>query len=251
MLGVVGLAREDLLHDGGRGRSGLGRPGHDALRRPLGVFPVGLGHVFRQGGVLARKKRTDMRSHPVPLVQAFDRGRGGTDIQLLAHQTMGNAVKMVVHLNVVIDMDPGFDPEGELVRGLGQRQHRRPVELFETAAPTAGEFAEGAVVQQFQPLPDGGVGLSQTEEGTMTKPGQDKALGDQHTPFDLGLVLGTANASGDDGGAVMVGTFGVAGIEVRLVAAGLGDPGAQVVRNHAMGNGAEIASVYPESHKLL
>ena len=181
-----------------------------------------------------------MGSHPIPLVQAFDGGGGGADIQLLSHQAMGDAVEMVVHLDMVIDMDPGFAPMGKLVGGLGQRPHRRPVELFETTAATAGEFAEGTVIEQLQALPDGGVGLRQAEEGALTKPGQNETLGDQHAPFDLGLVLGTANAGGDNGGAVMVGEFGIAGIEVRLIAAGLGDSGAQVVRDHAMGNGAKI-----------
>jgi len=45
--------------------------------------------------------------------------------------------------------------------GGWQRPHRRPVELFEPDAPTAGEFVEGAVIEQLRALPDGGVGLRQ------------------------------------------------------------------------------------------
>lgn len=89
MLGL-GLSREDLLHDGRRGRSGQGGPGNDALRRPFGIFPMGPGHVFRQSAVLARKKRTGMGSNPIPFIQAFDGRRGGADIQLLSDQAMGD-----------------------------------------------------------------------------------------------------------------------------------------------------------------
>ncbi len=164
-----------------------------------------------------------MRRHPGSLVQAFDGGRGGTDNQLLSHQAMRDAVEVMVHLDVVIDMHPGLEQFGKLIGVFGERQHRRAVEFLEAAASAAGQFAEGTIVEQFQPLPDGGVGFVQTEEGALAQPSQDEALGDQHAPFDLGLVLGATNAGGNDGGAVIVGAIGIGGIEVRLVAAGLAD----------------------------
>ena len=52
LLGV-GPGREDLGDERGGLRPGLLRPGDDAAGRPLGVAPVGLGHVRRIGRVAA------------------------------------------------------------------------------------------------------------------------------------------------------------------------------------------------------
>jgi len=50
-----------------------------------------------------------------------------------------------------------------------------------------------------------------------------------------------AHTSRNDGSAVTIGKFGVGWIQIRFIAAGLGNAGEQVVGNDAMGNGTKEA----------
>ena len=112
---------------------------------------------------------------------------------------------MPFHLDVVVDMYPGYPPLGILVREFRQRQHGRSIQFIEPAPAGAGEFAELAVVQEFQPSPDGSIRLSQAEEGMMPQPGQDEPLYELDTGFHLGLVTRLADTGGNDGSAVILG----------------------------------------------
>ena len=149
---------------------------------------------------------------------------------------MGNAVKVTFQLNVVIDMYPGLLPLGIFVRSYRESQHSWQINLLKPALPAAGQFSERTVVQKDKTFPDGGIGLSQAEEGPVTKACQDEALGNQHTTFDFGLILGVPDTCRNDSGAVMIGEFGIGGIYIRLIAAGLVDGGEQIVGNKAMGD---------------
>ena len=103
-----------------------------------------------------------MGGNPVSLVEALDGRLGVADIHLLPHQTMGDAVEVSFHLDVVIDVHPGLLPLGILVRRFRQRQHGRPINLLEPALPASGQFSEGAVVQKDKTFTNGGIGFGQS-----------------------------------------------------------------------------------------
>ncbi len=83
------------------------------------------------------------------------------------------------------------------------------------------------------------VGFGEAEEGSVTEAREDELLCDQHTSFDFGLVLGVANTGRYDCGAVMIGQFGIGGIDLGFITAGFGHCGKQIVGNEAMRNGSQ------------
>ena len=74
----------------------------------------------------------------------------------------------------------------------------------------------------------------------MAEASKDEPLSDQHAPFDLGLILGTTDTGRNDCRAVMIGQFGIGGIDLGFITAGLGHRGKQVIGNKATGNCTEI-----------
>ena len=66
-----------------------------------------------------------MGSDAPALVEDLDAMGADADIDLVAGQGMGDAVEGVMDLDVVVDVDAGLAPLGELVALAGQRLQRR------------------------------------------------------------------------------------------------------------------------------
>ena len=69
---------------------------------------------------------------------------------------------------------------------------------------------------------------------------QDPAPDDLNADLNLGFVARLVGARRDDGGAVMPRQVGVGPVDHRLVEAGLGDPGLEIVADRLPGGAAEI-----------
>src|SRR5437868_15081618 len=69
---------------------------------------------------------------------------------------------------------------------------------------------------------------------------QDAAPDNLDAGFDFGLVARLVRARWNDGGAVMPRQVGVGPIDRRLMEAGLGDPGLEIVADRLAGDAAEI-----------
>src|SRR2546423_9372110 len=69
---------------------------------------------------------------------------------------------------------------------------------------------------------------------------QDPAPDNLDADFDFGLVARLVRARWNDGGAVMPRQVGVGPIDRRLMEAGLGDPGLEIVADRLPGDAAEI-----------
>src|SRR4029077_596284 len=69
---------------------------------------------------------------------------------------------------------------------------------------------------------------------------QDPAPDDLDADFDFGFVARLVRARWNDGGAVMPRQVGVGPIDRRLMEAGLGDPGLEIVADRLPGDAAEI-----------
>jgi len=180
-----------------------------------------------------------MGGHPVSFVETLHRRLGNADIHLLAAQAVGNAVEVAIEIDVVVNVDAGLFPLGVLIGCFGQGLERGAVQFLEPACAAAGKFAEGTVVQQLKPLPDGGIGLGQGEEGAVPEPGQDETLDDLNAHLHLGLVLGAPDPGRNDGRAVMGCHLGIGGVDLGLVPAGPGHPALQVVGDNGPGDSTQ------------
>src|SRR3984893_8600422 len=70
---------------------------------------------------------------------------------------------------------------------------------------------------------------------------QDPAPDDLNADFDFGLVARLVWARWNDGAAVMPRQVGVGPVDRRLMEAGLGDPGLEIVADRLAGDAAEIS----------
>ena len=118
LLGV-GLGREDGRDELGRGRARRRRPGDQAGGRPFGVGAMGVRHVRGVGGVLAPAVAAAMGGDAPALEEQLDDRRREPDLDALVHELVGDAVVVVLDGDVVVDVDPGVAPLGELVARRG------------------------------------------------------------------------------------------------------------------------------------
>ena len=197
------------------------------------------GICSESGGVPPGGLDAAMGSDPPVVVKDLDGGLGGTHVDLFVDEGVGDAVVVLFELDVVVDVDAGFLPDGEFVGLFRKRLEGRLVQLFEELAAGATEVFHRPGVEFVEQLADGLVQIGQAEEGVVAQTGQDPALDHLDAHFRLGLVFGLANAGGDDGRAVVFGQVLVGGIQIGLVAAGVFDPGFEIVRDDDLGHTAE------------
>ena len=86
------------------------------------------------------------------------------------------------------------------------------------------ELLESTIVELGEFLTDCFVKFCQAEKCVIPKGCQDPAFGHKDSGFHLGLVPGFTWACGNDGGAVVFSQVLVCGVDVRLIAAGVGHP---------------------------
>jgi hypothetical protein len=68
-----------------------------------------------------------MRNHPATLEEDLDRGFRETHIERLVDQLVGSAVVVVIHFDMVIDIDLSGFPVDIEVRVNGERFERGPI----------------------------------------------------------------------------------------------------------------------------
>ena len=114
-----------MFEDGGDEFFGLGSclsgPVDDAGRGPLEVFLMRFGHVLWQGGKSSWAMTSGMAGHPVVFAEDFDGGGSESEVDLFFDQRIRDAVVMAVDLHMIVDIDPGLFPFGELVGLFGKR----------------------------------------------------------------------------------------------------------------------------------
>src|SRR5204863_9207021 len=102
----------------------------------------------------------------------------------------------------------------EFVRPRWQRAERRALHRFEELAPRLAEVAARAGVETLEQERDRRLQLGERVEDAVAERGQNPALGEQHTLFDLRLVPGVVRAGRQDDGAVVLRERGVGRVEV-------------------------------------
>lgn len=98
---------EDGLYKGGGGGTAFrGEAATQALRSPLGVSRMCLGHVLWERGMPAACRGAQVTCHALAAVQHLDCGGGEPHLDLLLHQRVGHRVIVAVGLDVIVDMHP-------------------------------------------------------------------------------------------------------------------------------------------------
>lgn len=72
-------------------------------------------HVVRDGGVLAVAARSQVRGDPLAAGEDLDGAGGETDLHLGAREAVGDAVEVIVDVDVVVDANAAHAPFGKNV----------------------------------------------------------------------------------------------------------------------------------------
>jgi hypothetical protein len=195
--------------------------------------------VLGQRGVGVALEVAQVTDDATTAVEDLDRAGGEARVTALAGQLVGDAVVVVVDLDVVVHVHRHALPGRVLVGLFGQRPQCQPLDLLEPALAGTRELLEWALVDRDQQLTNGLVGLGQAREDSVAQPRQQPALGDQHADFDFRLIPRFRGSGRDYCAAIVSSHIQVGGVNVGLVAVRLGDAGLQVVRDQNLGHTAE------------
>src|SRR4030042_5240573 len=144
------------------------------------------------------------------------------DIELFMDQLVRDAVVVMVHLDVIVDIDPGALPFGIDIGMNRQRFEDRFFKGFEQELTGSFELLKGAIIQSLQFFCDGLFELAEAQEGSVSQWSQNPVFHLEHSGFDLGLVLGFCHSGGNNDGLVTRCEIPAGGIEGRVVTAGGG-----------------------------
>src|SRR5208282_5101474 len=116
----MGPAGEHGADQGFGVRPDLAGPAAEPIRRPLGVAPMGAGHVVGVCAVLAASVAALMGADALAAMEDLDRSRGDPHVDLGADQRVRNRIEKVMGLDVVVQVDPRPPPFRELPVISGQ-----------------------------------------------------------------------------------------------------------------------------------
>src|SRR4030067_3212381 len=114
-----------------------------------------------------------MRGDSTTLEEDLQRGIRKSNIELLMDQLVRYVVIVVVHFDVIVDIDPGALPFGINIGMNREGFENRFFERFKQDPASTFEVLKGAVIESFQLLCDGFVELTETEEGSVSERSQD------------------------------------------------------------------------------
>ena len=95
---------------------------------------MGGGHVVSCGRIGTLAVAARMAGRPAPMGEDFDRAKGNSQFDFLAHQLMRDAVVVVLELDVIVDIDPGTFPVSQRERERRQWSEKRRVQRLEGRA---------------------------------------------------------------------------------------------------------------------
>src|SRR5262249_40519570 len=98
---------------------------------------VGLGAMLGDCGGLIRLRAAGVGSDALAAMEDLDCRRRGANLHEFASKGVGDAIKMTVELDVVIDVDAPLRPVVKFEAFGGQRSEGRLIQLGEQAGPAA------------------------------------------------------------------------------------------------------------------
>ena len=144
---------QDLLHQLGALGAGFARPFDESARRPFQVTLVTLGSMFIQAGKFARQVTARVSCHSLAVVKDFHGGGRRAGLQFLMNELVRNAVKMIRHAQMVVDIDFALGPSGQLEGRWGQGQQRGFLLRLKPTVARTFEFLKRLGVELFQQRP--------------------------------------------------------------------------------------------------
>ena len=97
-----------------RVRSDFPGPAAEPIRRPLGVAPVGTGHMVGVRAVLAAHGAALIGADASAAMEDLNRACGDSHVDLGADQRVGDRIEKVMDLDVIVEIDPRTPPFREL-----------------------------------------------------------------------------------------------------------------------------------------
>jgi activator of 2-hydroxyglutaryl-CoA dehydratase len=137
---------------------------------------MGLGHMLWQSGVSPFDITAAMEGHSSALEEGFQCGIGETDIEPLMNQLIRDTVVMVIHFDVVIDIDLWSAPFSENVAMGWQGFEGGFVQALKEAFTGSLDFFKGTVIEDLQLFCNGLIELNEGEESAMSQRGKDPAF---------------------------------------------------------------------------
>ena len=228
LLGVWPALQDQLGQLGGAGTNRC-RIETNALERPLGISPMGTGHVLGNGCMPAATGAAQMHRDALAFAEQLERVGGDARVELLADQPVRHRVIVRVDIDVIIARDAADPPLGIFVRLSWQRLKRRAVEFEEQIAAADAEATHWPGIEVGDQFADCLVELAEREETTVPQACQYPALDDQHADLNLGLVARAPRPCWQDCRAVMGRQVEIGSVEPRFVPVGAGDADLWVV----------------------
>ena len=130
MLGVS-AAFDDHLDQKRGMRSDLFGPFNDPGGSPFQIFLVRRRHVLFECGVTVENKASDVGEHALAFEEGLHRMGGEPDMELFSKEAKRTTVVVVLHLDVVVNIDGGHFPLGVLIRLFGNTKCVGIIEQFE------------------------------------------------------------------------------------------------------------------------
>jgi len=170
-------ALQDQLAKGGSGRANRSGLAANALDGPVGIAPMARRHVLGHGGVPTVAAGAQMSGDPLALQKDLDGTRRQPRLDLTASKAVGDAVEVVLDLDMVVDADPTNAPFGKAIGLRGQRLEAGPVELFEQRPASNTETTDQAfIVELPQQLTDRRIELGQAVKAAMAQAAEQPPL---------------------------------------------------------------------------
>ena len=222
-------------------RPDLAGPAAEPIRRPLGVAPVGTGHVVGVRAVLAAHVAALMDADALTAMEDLDGARGDPHVDLGANERVRDRIEEVMDLDVIVEIDAGAPPFRELPIVGGQVVESAALDLLEQLAPAQAEIAHRALVHALHDQRDGLVAFGEREERQPPQPPENVGLRKSDSGLDFRFIPRLFRTGREDADRIMRRHRAIGAVDLGIIERGLVDAALQVVGNQQLRRAAEKA----------
>ena len=169
-------------------RPDLAGPAAEPIRRPLGVAPVGAGHMVGVRAVLAAHGAALMGADAFAAMEDLDGSRRDPHVDLGADQRVRGRVQKVMDLDVIVEIDPRAPPFRELPIISGQGDEGVALDCLEQLTSAQADVAHGTLVHASHDEGDGRIAFGEREECQMAQSAENVGLGKSNSGFDFRFI---------------------------------------------------------------
>src|SRR5271157_2812208 len=198
-------------------------------------------HMRLKGTVLVRAAiKPRMRSNAIAVKEDFYRAAGHPDIDLLLDILIGAGVVLCIHADVVVVLNCGNSPCGQLERMSGQRKQKEL--LFLKRGSSAPVFLlKRLMIELVQSVPYSFIQLSKRKKLLVSQSCEYKCRNNPYRAFDSGFILRGSRTGGNDCRSVMFGHFLVGTVNDQFIPCVFRYTRFQVIRRQYPRDAAETA----------